>query len=47
MNKGGYVLKVTIIKGPMYAEREKQAHELLYKIISKKVNNESSTKKVS
>ena len=29
-------MKVTIIKGPLYSEREKQAQELLYHIISQK-----------
>lgn len=29
-------MKVNIIKGPLFAEREKQAQELLYHIISQK-----------
>lgn len=40
-------MKVTIIKGPLFEEREKQAHELLYKIISKKVNENASQQKIS
>jgi hypothetical protein len=31
-------MKVAIIKGPLFKEREKLAHELLYKIISDKVS---------
>lgn len=33
-------MKVTIIKGPLFEEREKQAHELLYRAIAKKMNEE-------
>ncbi len=34
-------MKVTIVKGPLYSQREQQAHELLYHIISKKEKPEA------
>ena len=38
-------MKVTIIKGPHFAECEKRAYELLYKIISKEVKEENLKQK--
>lgn len=37
-------MKVTIIKGPLYTEREKQAQEMLYNLIKKdlKLNTQKS-----
>jgi hypothetical protein len=35
-------MKVTIIKGPLFEQQEKKAHELLYHMISGKVKQEKS-----
>lgn len=43
----GGEMKIKIIKGPLFAEREKQAHELLYKIINKQIKEEKNKEKVS
>jgi hypothetical protein len=37
-------MKVTIIKGPLYEQREKQAHELLARMISQKVQQSKDSK---
>lgn len=34
-------MKVTIIKGPMFSQQEKLAHEMLYKIIRKKATEDA------
>ena len=38
-------MKVTIIKGPQFEQVEKRAHELLYKIISKEVQEANNQRK--
>lgn len=41
----GEIVKINVIKGPMYLEREKLAHEMLYKMISKKANDDAAKQK--
>jgi hypothetical protein len=35
-----FILKVTIIKGPLFEQRKEQAYELLYKIIKTELSME-------
>ncbi len=37
-------MKVTVIKGPMYDKVEKEAHKLLYQIISRKIQEKEAGK---
>ena len=40
-------MKVTIVKGPMFEQQEKKAHELLYHIIAAKLTNKDTGGKAS
>lgn len=37
-------MKVTVIKGPMFEKVEKEAHKLLYQIISQKIQKNDTPK---
>lgn len=39
--KGGTKVKVTVIKGPNYKLAEREAHKIIYRIISDKLKKES------
>ena len=41
VKKGGTVVKVTVIKGPNYKLAEREAHKIIYRIISDKLKKES------
>lgn len=40
-------MKVTVIKGPHFEQRLAQAHELLYRIVSKEVSEKQNERKSS
>lgn len=41
IKKGGTKVKVTVIKGPNYKLAEREAHKIIYRIISDKLKKES------